>query len=95
MELVAERAYYKGRINLLTGNEIAAIIPDETSRYRSRDIVLADRTESGRASNLTKIPATHPAYMLLHYILLFPHGDYSWGYNIKLYSQREDQRLTL
>ncbi|RFU23627.1 hypothetical protein B7463_g12712, partial [Scytalidium lignicola] len=55
IELVVEGSYHRRRISLPTSNEIAAIIPDETSAYRSRDIVLASRSKDSRESNLTRI----------------------------------------
>ncbi|RFU24484.1 hypothetical protein B7463_g11855, partial [Scytalidium lignicola] len=95
MELVVEGAYHQGRINLPSSDEIAAIIPEETGSYKSRDIVLTSRNNAGGESNLTRIPVSHLAYMPLHYVLFFPYGDYGWGYNMELQGRRRGKRLTL
>ena len=76
MELVAEGAYHSRRINLPTSDKIAAIIPEESGEYKSRDIILAGRDKNSKMTQLTRIPATHTIYIPSHYVLLFPYGDY-------------------
>ena len=74
MQLVMERGANRRRENLPTGNEIAVIIPNEYNRGSFRDIVLATR-DLTRNSRLQRIAVTHPGYMPLHYVLLFPCGE--------------------
>jgi len=59
--------------NLPTASEVAAVIPGGADTT-SRDLALVLRTPTdGRTCK--KIDVTHPAYLPLHYVLLFPHGD--------------------
>lgn len=67
---------HRGRHNLPTANEVAMIIPDSyTSDYR--DIVLRRRMPNGQ-TKLYRINEGHPAYLPLHYVLLFPYGENGW-----------------
>ncbi|KAF7145290.1 hypothetical protein RHSIM_Rhsim04G0168000 [Rhododendron simsii] len=57
--------------NLPTADEIAIILPgDGTKKSGMRDIVLHLRENNG----LMRVNECHPAYLPLHYVLLFPRG---------------------
>ncbi|PIA35515.1 hypothetical protein AQUCO_03500110v1 [Aquilegia coerulea] len=61
----------KKRYNLPTSEDIAVIMPgDGTEIASKRDIVL-----HLRGNKLKRISECHPAYLPLHYVLLFPNGD--------------------
>ncbi|KAI3834855.1 hypothetical protein MKW98_015968, partial [Papaver atlanticum] len=62
--------------NLPTTDEIAVILPEdgETINSGPRDIIL--HLKGSRA--LHRINECHPAYLPLHYILLFPYGELGW-----------------
>jgi hypothetical protein len=62
--------------NLLTSNEVVAILTDEFDKASCCDIVLAVYNPRGREPALARIDLTHAAYMPLHYVLLFPSDDY-------------------
>jgi hypothetical protein len=70
--------------NLLTSNEVAAILTDKFNRAFCCDIVLVVYNPQGREPVLAHINLTHAAYMPLHYVLLFLSGDYGWHYKIQL-----------
>lgn len=61
------------RYNRPTSSEVAIIYPDNPVDISQRDIVLASRT-----GTFQRISDLHPAYMPLHYVLLFPLGDEGW-----------------
>jgi hypothetical protein len=84
MRLIMESGADRRRENLPTSNEVAGIFTDEFEGASRRDIVLAVRRPKEGASALYRISPTHAAYMPLHYVLLFPAGDYRWYYNIYL-----------
>ncbi|KAG0574270.1 hypothetical protein KC19_VG249600 [Ceratodon purpureus] len=64
------------RYNLPAGSEIAVLIPGEEDRPQgTRDIVLRLR---GEGHFLERINECHPAYLPLHYVLLFPFGELGW-----------------
>lgn len=63
------------RYNLPTANEVAVIIPgDGLMPEAMRDIVLRLRGDGA----LQRIHEGHPAYLPLHYVLLFPYGELGW-----------------
>ena len=98
MRLVLEEGADRRRENLPTSDEVAVIIPDENGGPSCRDIILAERSGPDERPRYHRIHATHPAYMPLHYVLLFPHGDYGWHYQIQLrdrHRTRQRDRLTL
>jgi len=69
--------------NRPTSNEVAAILPGDGSEAATyRDIVL--RLHGG---GLESIKATHPAYLPLHYVLLFSRGENGWDPEIPLVRQ--------
>ena len=63
------------RYNAPTVDEIAVILPgDGTQKRVSRDIVVHGRGDQ----RLMRISECHPAYLPLHYVLLFPFGELGW-----------------
>ena len=54
-----------------TGNEIAVILPGENITKDNRDIVVQLRGES-----FQRVYDTNPVYIPLHYVLLFPKGEF-------------------
>lgn len=61
--------------NHSTTNEVAELIPDEYGQPKFRDIVLAKRVLDPYLTRLHQITHSYPAYMPLHYVLLFPYGQ--------------------
>ncbi|KAF7150782.1 hypothetical protein RHSIM_Rhsim02G0030300 [Rhododendron simsii] len=83
------------RYNLPTANEIAIILPgDGTEKSGMRDIVLHLRGNNG----LMRVNECHPAYLPLHYVLLFPRGELGWEPEMRHWDVRSkqytDNRLT-
>ncbi|KAG1494147.1 hypothetical protein G6F46_009148 [Rhizopus delemar] len=71
--------------NLPTTSEIAAVIPAEFAGPSFRDIKITYRNSIEHDSNSFKrINQTHAAFMPLHYVLLFPRGDYGRHWGLKL-----------
>lgn len=68
---------HRGRHNLPTVNEVAMIMPGDTSSSDYRDIILRRRMAPGQ-TRLYRIHEGHPAYTPLHYVLLFPFGEHGW-----------------
>ena len=81
MRLHLQQGIDARRYNLPTVDEIAAIVPGDGSQNVrvDRDIVL--RLQGG---GLHRISNLHPAYLPLHYVLFFPHGDEGWHLDIPL-----------
>ena len=74
-EIKDQRTY-----NLPTANEIALILPgDGTKTSGMRDVIV--RFKSSDA--LMQINECHPAYLPLHYVLLFPYGELGWEPGLK------------
>lgn len=63
--------------NQAAPNQIAAIVPDESNKRKSRDIIIEQKD-----SKLRRISHRHAAYLPLSYVLLFPRGD--MGYTNKI-----------
>ncbi|KAF7138016.1 hypothetical protein RHSIM_Rhsim07G0256200 [Rhododendron simsii] len=83
------------RYNLPTSDEIAVVIPgDGTEVSGMRDIILHLRGDNG----LMRINECHPAYLPLHYVLLFPRGELGWEPELKQWDvqnrQPSNNRLT-
>jgi len=77
------------RYNLPTAasNEIAIILPGDGDEVQgSRDIILYCQNGQG----LQRISDLHPLYQALHYVLLFPTGQFGWSPNIS-YASRENE----
>ncbi|XP_026459710.1 uncharacterized protein LOC113360417 [Papaver somniferum] len=74
-ETTDERSY-----NLPTADEISVILPgDGSQKYDFRDIILHCKGKVG----FKRISECHPAYLPLHYVLMFPYNEMSWHPNIK------------
>ena len=83
LQIVIQPGSDKRRFNLPVTGEVAAILPDEWSDPSFRDVLLYHRNEDGTVSDRrTKIARTHPAYLPLHYVLLFPFGTPGWHWNM-------------
>lgn len=68
------------RYNLPTTDEIAVILPgDGAESSGMRDIMLHLRGDNG----LMQINECHPAYLPLHYVVLFPYGELGWNPDLK------------
>ncbi|GFZ19875.1 hypothetical protein Acr_28g0005800 [Actinidia rufa] len=78
----------KRRYNLPTSDEIAVILPgDGTEVNGMRDIVLHLRGNN----ELMRISECHPAYLPLHYVLLFPRGELGWEPQLKQWDFLHDR----
>ena len=69
------------RYNVPTADEVAVVLPgDNAIKGDYRDIILHLRPEyyDGHHLRLQRINEGHPAYVPLHYVLLFPHGEPGW-----------------
>ena len=66
------------RYNLPSTEEVAVILPGPGEATDYRDIILQHR-----AGPLKRIHETNPAYVPLHYVLLFPRGELGWYCHIK------------
>ncbi|XP_058219883.1 uncharacterized protein LOC131330353 [Rhododendron vialii] len=76
------------RYNLPTIDEIAVVVPgDGTKASGMRDIILHLRGDNG----LMRINECHPAYLPLHYVLLFPYGELGWEPEMKKWDTRTNQ----
>lgn len=84
MRLILQSGADRRRENLPTATELAGILPDEFADESRRDILLAVRESTCNGPQLHQISVTHAAYMPLHYVLLFPYGEYGWHYEIPL-----------
>ncbi|KAG5536765.1 hypothetical protein RHGRI_024259 [Rhododendron griersonianum] len=83
------------RYNVPTADEIAIILPgDGTEKSGMRDIVLHLRGTNG----LMRVNECHPAYLPLHYVLLFSRGELRWEPEMRHWDERNkqytDKRLT-
>lgn len=76
------------RFNLPTTDEVAIVIPgDGTESSGMRDIIL--HLEGN--NELMQINECHPAYLPLHYVLLFPRGELGWEPGLKQWDKRHNQ----
>ena len=80
MQLIVAEGADKRRYNIPIANEVAIIIPDEYDLAGHRDIILACRN----TERYDIISTGHAAYIPLHYVLLFPHGDHGWHWALTL-----------
>jgi hypothetical protein len=87
--LVIESSADRRRENLPTSDKLAVILPDEFIERSRQDIVLTVRDPARNALQLTCIDMTHAVYIPLYYVLLFPHSDLRWHYELRL---REGQQ---
>lgn len=72
MRLLLKIGVDKQRSNLPTADEVAIIILDKYSQKRFCDIVLACQNLENNKNLYHIISSNSAAYMLLHYIFLFP-----------------------
>ncbi len=86
MRLVMKAGSDQRRTNLPTSDEVAVIIPDEYGERSFRDLLLAKRMAGEEQPVFTRIKSHHPAYMPLHYVLLFPLGTYGFHWALQLRS---------
>lgn len=94
MRLIIETGADRRRENLPTGEELAAVLPDEYAEASRRDIVLAVRDPGPNSRPLHLIDPSHAGYMALAYVLLFPYGDYGWNYSLELRPSSRNQVRT-
>ena len=74
------------RYNLPTADEVAIIIPgDGEQATDGRDIILRNHQNS-----LKRVSDGHSAYDCLRYVLLFPHGEHGWYFDIQSLSSNEN-----
>ncbi|KZP20021.1 hypothetical protein FIBSPDRAFT_708719, partial [Athelia psychrophila] len=77
------------RYNLPTADEVAAILPGDGSQPTdSRDIILRLRAPEGP---LQRISDGHVAYACLHYVVLFPHGEDGWRWDLRIVHPEKEQ----
>jgi hypothetical protein len=60
------------------------ILLDEFIEYSWQDIVLTVYDPACNALRLTRIDMTYTIYIPLYYILLFPHSNLGWHYELRL-----------
>jgi hypothetical protein len=82
MRLVVKTGVDCCRENLLIGDEVIMIIPDEYTAASRRDLVLTVRERGQDRPQLYTVNVTYAAYMPLHYVLLFLYGDPGWYYSL-------------
>ncbi|KAJ5865150.1 uncharacterized protein N7529_007066 [Penicillium soppii] len=73
--------------NLPARTEVAAFIPNAPPDFGHRtyrDMVLTLRAPGTNRSALRRVDPSHAAYLPLHYVLLFPHGDTGWCWGLRL-----------
>ena len=86
LQLIMETGLDRRRTNLPISEEMAVIIPDEYGEAGFRDILLAKQTAGDDLSTFAQIDPHHPAYMPLHYVLLFPYGTQGFHWALRLRS---------
>jgi hypothetical protein len=98
MRLIQEVGADHRRENLPTTSEVAAIIPDSGPGWHKRtfrDMQLRLRSPVAGQLGLEHVDPSHAAYLPLQYVLLFPHGDTGWHWDLRLQDRhREDQNVT-
>jgi hypothetical protein len=94
MRLIIESGADRRRENLLTSNEVIALIPDEYTDASRRDLVLTVREAGRERPQMRTVNITHAAYMPLHYVLLFPYGDPGWHYGLQLQDRNGTRQRT-
>ena len=84
MRLILESGANHYCENLLTSNEVIALIPDKYTDASRRDLVLTVREAGCERPQMRTVNIIHAAYMPLYYVLLFPYGDPGWHYGLQL-----------
>ena len=74
--------------NLPTSDEVAMIIPNETSSKNFRDVRIYLRNSDTEYA-FTTISQNHALYIPSHYTLLFPHGDMGWHWGLTLANSQD------
>ena len=82
MRLILEASADQCRKNLLISDEVAIIIPDKYNDASFCNIVFVEHTTPNKPLQYCCISSAHAAYMLLHYVLLFPYGDTGWHWGL-------------
>jgi hypothetical protein len=82
MRLVVKAGADRRRENLLTGDKVTVIIPDEYTAASRRDLVLTVRERGQDRPQLYTVDVTYAAYMPLYYVLLFLYSDTGWHYSL-------------
>ena len=79
------------RYNHPIADEIAVILSGEITKSDAmRDIILHLKGSNG----LMQIHECHPAYLPLHYVLLFPHGELGWESTYKQWDRLHNRYST-
>ena len=97
MRLILEKGADRRRENLPTSTEVSIFLPDELHDAGVRDMVLTERNPNREEQRFIKINRSHPAYMPLHYVLIFPHGKPGWHWGLRLCNEdglRQRDRLS-
>lgn len=76
IKIKAQSGKDRPQFSLPTSNEIAVLLPGDIQE--DRDIIV--KKQSG---GLQRISLSHSCYDPLHYVLLFPNGDFGWELNMK------------
>lgn len=76
IQIKAQSGKDRRRYNLPSSSEIAVLLPGEI--HEERDIIV--KKQSGA---LQRISSSNACYDPLHYVLLFPKGDFGWELNMK------------
>ncbi len=89
LRLITSRTKDARRYNVLTADEVAALmVGDGSEVVNRRDVVLAQQ-----AGLFQRISGLHVGYMALHYLLLFPYGEDGWHPKIPLNGVVADANL--
>jgi hypothetical protein len=75
MRLILELSANRRRENLLTSNEVIALILDEYINASRRNLVLTVCEASYKRLQMRIVNVIHVAYIPLYYVLLFPYSD--------------------
>jgi hypothetical protein len=75
MRLILESGANCRYKNLLTSNEVIALILDKYTNASRYNLVLIVREASRERPQMHIVNVIHIAYMLLYYVLLFPYSD--------------------
>lgn len=79
------------RYNEPTADEVGVILPGEEHQGDYRDIILHlrpqywhDSVDGKKHLKLERINEGHPAYVPMHYVLLFPRGEPGWYQGLQI-----------
>jgi hypothetical protein len=88
VQLCAESTHISCQYDLLSVDEITVFIPGDGTQYTD----LCDIVLTPHSGLLHQINDAHPAYVCLHYVLLFPWGSLGWSWD--MYQQILEQERT-